>query len=169
MTDGTREETALTIRIRRVHLAVVALVLAVAPPVTAQDDATRTLTISAVGCATNSAGDASGAPCDGLQMSGVAFRAGRPFTDFVLTGRTDEAGMVAFAIAGLPSEGILRVIEELPPRTERFLAACVDEAGAPLAITYENLPQNVPPIAAAYITVGDTGDVRCDWYNALAT
>lgn len=160
------------IRVRRVRLAVEALVLAVAlasSPVTAQDDATRTLTIIAVGCSTGSSGDASGAPCESLPMSGVAFRAGRPFTDFVLTGRTDEAGKVAFDIAGLPSDGTIRVIEELPPRTERFLASCVDEAGAPLAITYENLPQNVPPIAAAYVTVGDTGDVRCEWYNALAT
>ena len=157
---------------RRIRLAVVAVVLAAAlasSSVTAQDDATRTLTIFAVRCSTDSPEDASGAPCDGLPMSDVAFRAGRPFTDFVLTGRTDEAGIVAFDIAGLPANGIIRVIEELPPGTERFLVSCVDEAGAPLAITYENLPQNVPPIAAAYVTVGDTGDVLCNWYNALAT
>ena len=100
------------IGVRRVRLAVVALVHVVAlasSPVTAQDDAMRTLTIVAVACSTVSSGDASGSPCDGLPMLGVAFRAGRPFTDFVLTGRTDEAGMVAFDIAGLPSDGIIRV------------------------------------------------------------
>src|SRR3954464_12968885 len=78
-------------------------------------------------------------------------------------------GIVAFDIAGLSLDRIIRIIEELPPSMERFFASCVDEAGAPLAITYEILPQNVPPIAAAYVAVGDKGDVRCDWYNALAT
>jgi hypothetical protein len=172
MTTLTRKETPLMIGSHRRRLAAVALVLATAltsSSVTAQDDATRTLAIFAVGCSADSLGDASDAPCDGLPMSGIAFRAGRPFTDFVLTGQTDEAGMVTFDIAGLPLDGIVRVIEELPLRTERFLASCVNEAGDPLAITHENLPQNVPPLAVAYVTVGDTGDVRCDWYNAPAT
>ena len=103
--------------------------------------------------------------CDGNPMPGVAFRAGRPYTDLFLTARTDEAGIVAFDIAGLPLNGTLRVIEELPSGTARFVAYCVDEAGAPLRIAYEDFPQNVPPIGVADVSVDHAGDVRCDLYT----
>jgi hypothetical protein len=153
----------------RQSLVSVAMVLAITiwlvPAVPAQDDAARTITILAARCPAGYMGDASADECDDAPMPGVAFRAGRPYTDFFLTARTDAAGIVAFEFAGLPYRGTLRVIEELPPGTARFVANCVDAAGTPLAITYEDFPENVPPIGVADVSVGDTGDVRCDWYN----
>ena len=98
-------------------------------------------------------------------MPGVGFRVGRPYTDFFITAYTDAAGIVAFEIEGLPLRGTIRIIEELPPRTARIVAYCVDDAGAPLPLTYIAVPGNVPPIMVADLAVGETRDVACDWYN----
>jgi hypothetical protein len=137
--------------------------------VTAQDDATRTLTILAARCPVGYAGVASADECDDSPMPEVTFWVGRPYTDFVITARTDMEGIVAFEIADLPYRGTIRVIEELPPGTARVVAYCIDDAGVPVTITEEPLPDNNPPIAAALVTVGDAGDIRCDWYNVPGT
>jgi hypothetical protein len=133
--------------------------------VTAQDEATRTLTILAARCPAVYAGDASADECDDTPMPDVTFRVGRPYTDFVITARTDDEGIVVFDIAGLPLRGTIRVIEEMPPGTARVVPYCVDDAGAPVPISDEPFPDNDPPIAATLVTVGDAGDIRCDWYN----
>jgi hypothetical protein len=139
-----------------------------AGPATAQDEATRTLTILAARCPAGYASDASADECDDAPVHGVTFRVGRPYTDFVITARTDDAGVVMFDIADLPYRGTVRIIEELPPGTARVVAYCVDDAGAPVTVTDEPFPDNDPPIAAALVTVGDAGDIRCDWYNVPA-
>ena len=126
--------------------------------VTAQEGATRTLTILAARCPAGYAGDASADECDDTPMPAVTFRVGRPYTDFVITARTDDDGIVVvFDITDLPYRGTIRVIEDLPPGTARVVAFCVDDAGTPLAITDEPFPDNDPPIAAALVTVGETG------------
>ena len=133
--------------------------------VTAQDVARRTLTILAAECPAGYAEDASTDECDDSPMPDVTFRVSRPLTDFVITERTDDEGLVTFDIAGLPLRGTIRVIEELPPGIARTVAYCVDAAGTPVPISDEPFPDNDPPIAAAQVTVGNVGDVRCDWYN----
>ena len=130
-----------------------------------QDGLDRTLTIFTGLCPANYAGAASADECDDAPMMGVAFRVGRPYTDFFMTARTDDEGVVAFEITGLPLRGTIRVIEELPPQTARIVAYCIDQSGPPLQITYVAMPGNVPPIMVADVAVGETADVRCDWYN----
>jgi hypothetical protein len=152
----------------RQRLAVVLLVCAAAlspHAATSQDGATRTLTILVARCPSGYSGDASADECDHAPMPGVTFRVGRPYTDFVITARTDDEGLVVFDIADLPLRGTIRVIEETPPGTARVVPYCVDDAGAPVPISDEPFPDNDPPIAAALVTVGDAGDIRCDWYN----
>ena len=129
---------------------------------------TRTLTIFAARCPAGYAGDASADECDDAPVQDVTFRVGRPFTDFVITGRTNSDGIVVFDIAGLPYRGTVRVIEDLPLGAARVVAYCVDDAGTPLTIADEPFPDNDPPIAAALITVGETGNVHCDWSNVSA-
>jgi hypothetical protein len=131
----------------------------------AQDEATRTLTLLAARCPATYVGDASADECDNAPMPGVAFRVGRPFTDFFMSAYTDASGLVVFDITNLPLHGIVRLMEELPPRTARIVAYCVDQAGAPLPLTYVAMPGNEPPIMVADVSVGETGDVYCDWYN----
>ena len=154
---------------RRQSIAVVLLMFAAAlgsaGDLTAQDGASRTLTIFAARCPAGYAGDASADECDDSPMPDVTFRVGRPFTDFVVAGRTDDAGVVVFDIADLPLRGTIRVIEELPPGTARVVPYCVDDAGTPVTISHEPFPNNLPPIAAALVTVGDAGDIRCDRYS----
>ena len=133
-----------------------------------QDGATRTLTILAARCPAVYAGDASADECDDAPVQDVTFRAGRPFTDFVITAHTDDEGLVVFDIADLPLRGTIRVIEETPPGTARVVPYCVDDAGTPLTITEEPFPDNDPPSAAALVTVGEKGSVHCDWYNVSA-
>jgi hypothetical protein len=149
-------------------LVVALLVCAVAlrpRAATSQDGATRTLTILAARCPAGYMGDASADECDDFPMPDVTFRVGRPFSDFVITARTDDAGMVAFDIADLPLRGAIRVIEELPPGIARVVPYCVDDAGFPVTISDEPFPNNDPPIAVALVTVGDAGHICCDWYN----
>jgi hypothetical protein len=134
---------------------------------TAQDGG-RTLTIYKASCPAGYAGDASADECDATPVAGVPFRVGRPLTDFFTTARTDGEGLLVFDIEGLPLRGTIRIIEELAPGTARFVAYCVDEAGAPLAITYEDVPENVPPIGVADVSVGEVGNILCDWYNVPA-
>ena len=136
--------------------------------VAAYDGASRTLTIFAARCSVDYAGDASADECGDSPMPDVTFRVGRPNTDLVITARTDDMGMVAFDIADLPLRGTIRVVEELPAGTARVIPCCADDAGAPLTIIDESFPDNDPPIAAALITVGETGNVHCDWYNVSA-
>jgi hypothetical protein len=131
----------------------------------AQDGVSRTLTLLAALCPPYYVGDASADECDNAPMPGVGFRVGRPYTDFFMTAYTDAAGLVAFDITELPLNGTIRLSEELPPRTARIVAYCVDQTGIPLPLTYVAVPSNVPPIMVADIAVGETGDVYCDWYN----
>jgi hypothetical protein len=165
--------TAMTAGRWRLGLAVVltvlAMVMQLSSDVIAQDGAVRTLTILAARCPAGYAGDASADECDGSPMADVTFRVGRPYTDFVITGRTDIEGLVVFEIADLPFRGTIRIIEELPAGTDRTLASCVDDAGTPITVSDEPFPDHEPPIAAALVTVGDTGDIRCDWYNIPAS
>jgi hypothetical protein len=60
--------------------------------VIAQGGVTRTLTILAARCPAGYAGDASADECDNTPMPAVTFRVGRPYTDFVITTRTDDEG-----------------------------------------------------------------------------
>ncbi len=146
---------------------VLALALAVvaAGGATAQDGASRTLTIYKAECWPGYEGDASANECDANPVPGIPFRVGRPFTDvFSEYIPTDAEGLVAFGFDGLPLDGTLRVIEQLPAGTEYFVAYCVDAAGAPLRIDYPDDVGN-PDLGVADVTVGETGDVRCDWYN----
>jgi hypothetical protein len=149
--------------------AVLAMLLAAAIwPIggtTAQGGASRTLTLLTARCPANYVGSASNDECDHAPMPGVGFQVGRPMTDFFITAYTDAAGLVAFDITGLPLNGTVRLIEELPPQTARIVAYCVDQAGTPLPLTYVAVPMNVPPIMVADVAVGETGDVYCDWYN----
>ena len=92
----------------------------------------------------------------------MTFRVGRPYTDFVITARTDTDGIVAFEIMDLPYRGTIRVVEDLPPATMHVVAYCVDDAGTPLSISNEPFPGNKPLIRAAQLSVGATGDVRCE-------
>ena len=165
----TAAPSAMTAGRWRQSLAIVVLVLATAMWPTrdaaAQSGASRTLTILAARCPAGYTGDASADECDDSPMPDVTFRVGRPYTDFVITARTDDAGVVVFDIADLPLRGSIRVIEELPPGTARVVPYCVDDAGAPVPISDEPFPDNDPPIAAALVTVGEAGGIRCDWYN----
>jgi hypothetical protein len=131
----------------------------------AQDGASRTLTILAARCPAYYVGAAAADECDDAPMPGVPFRAGRPFTDFYMAASTDAAGLVAFDITGLPVNGTIRVIQETPPRTARIVVYCVDQAGAPLQHTYVPMHGNVPPVMVADVAVGETGNAYCDWYN----
>ena len=142
-----------------------AMALGLSKEVTAQEEGARALTIFATRCTAGYPGHASADECDDTPMPNVTFRVGRPFTDFVMTARTDDAGMVTFDIADLPLRGTIRVIEELPPGTARVVTCCVDDAGIPAPITDAPVPDNDPPVAAADVSVGNAGDIRCDWYN----
>jgi hypothetical protein len=132
---------------------------------TAQEGSSRTLTLLTARCPANYIGTASADECDNAPMPGVAFRVGRPYTDFFMTAYTDAAGLVVFDITDLPLHGTIRLIEELPPRTARIVVYCVDQAGTPLPVTYVPMHGNVPPVMVADLAVGETGDVFCDWYN----
>jgi hypothetical protein len=152
-------------------IAVVMLLTAALWPIgaaTAQDGS-RNLTIFKARCPAGYAGDASADECDDTPGVDVPFRVGRPLTDFFTTARTDDEGLVVFDIEGLPLRGTIRIVEELAPGTARFVTYCVDEAGDPLDITYEDIPENDPPIGVADVAVGEVGNVRCDWYNVPAT
>jgi hypothetical protein len=152
---------------RQCLVVVMTLMSALGPAgkVAAHDEATRTLTILVARCAPGYAGDASAEECEETPMPGVTFRVGRPYSDFVITGRTDSEGIVAFGIAELPYRGTIRISEELPPGIAGAVVYCVDDAQTPLTITDEPVPDNDPPIASALVTVGETGDLRCDWYT----
>jgi len=133
---------------------------------TAPDDARRTLTVYAAECPAGYAGNASSDECDDNPAAGVSFRIGRPFTEaFTDYVPTDGEGLVYFGFAGLPLDGTLRMIEELPANTEHFVAFCVDELGTPLSITYADYSEGNPSIGVADVAVGEAGDVACDWYN----
>ncbi len=96
----------------------------------------------------------------------MPFRVGRPFTDaFYEYVHTDAEGLVAFEFDGLPLDGTLRVIEELPSGTDRFVVFCVDETGSALDITYVDYSASNPNLGVADVAVGSAGDVACDWYN----
>ena len=155
---------------RQCFVIMMALVsaLGLAGDVIAQGGVTRTLTILAARCPAGYAGDASADECDDTPMAAVNFRVGRPYTDFVITARTDDDGLVVFDITDLPYHGTIRVVEDLPPGIAGAVAFCVDDAGTPLALTEEPSPDNDPPITAALITVGETRNVHCDWYNVSA-
>jgi hypothetical protein len=135
----------------------------------AQDYASRTLRIFAALCPAGYAGESFADECGDTPVVATRFRVGRPLTDFFTTALTDDEGVVNFDIAGLPLEGTIRIVEELAPETARFVTSCVDEDGNPLDITYEDFPENIPPIGVADVSVGETGDVRCDWYEIPAT
>jgi hypothetical protein len=126
----------------------------------------RTLTILTALCPAGYAGDASADECDANPMAGVSFRIGRPFTDaFSDYVPTNTEGLVAFEFDGLPLDGTLRIIEELPADTERFVVYCVDEAGNAFGITYPDYTETNPGLGVADVAVGEVGDVACDWYN----
>lgn len=130
----------------------------------------RTLTIYKAKCPPGYAGNASADECDANPVAGVPFRIGRPFTDaFYEFVPTDADGLVTFEFNGLPLDGTLRVIEELPTDTERFVVYCVDESGDALDITYVDYAESNPGIGVVDIAVGEAGDVSCDWYNVPAT
>jgi hypothetical protein len=160
--------SAMTASRLRQSLGAMLVLIAVMGPtgdMAAEDGASRTPTKFAGNCPAGYADDASVDECDDTPMRDVTFQVGRPFTDFVITGRTDSVGIVAFEIADLPYRGTIRVIEDLSPGTARVAASCIDDTGTPLNITDEPFPENDPPIAAALVTVGERGDVHCDWYN----
>jgi hypothetical protein len=132
---------------------------------TAQDGARRTLTIYKAECPPGYVGEASADECDTSPVTGVPFRVGRPFTEaFTDYVPTDDEGLVAFEFDGLPLDGTLRVIEQIPANTERFVVYCVDGAGDPLSIAYPDDVGN-PDLGVADVAVGEAGDVACDWYN----
>lgn len=151
-----------------VALAMTVALIGAAWPVeeaTGQGGAGRTITVYKAECPPGYAGDASADECDENPIAGVRFRVGRPFTDaFYEYVPTDAEGLVAFEIDGLPLNGTLRVIEELPAGTERFVAYCVDGAGDPLGIVYPEDMGN-PALGVADVAVGEAGDAACDWYN----
>ena len=145
---------------------VMALTAAMWPAGGAAQDDSRMLRVFSARCPADNAVDPTRGECDGTPSVDVVFHAGRPMTDFYITRRTNAAGIVAFPIEDLPLNGTIRLIQELPRGTARFVAFCFDEAGAPLAITYEDFPENEPPIGVAAVDVGEEGDARCDWYTA---
>lgn len=135
---------------------------------TAQGGASRTLTIYAAECPAGYTGNASADECDDNPIIGVPFRVGRPFTEaFYEDVPTNSQGLVSFEIGGLPLNGILRIIEQLPAGTERYVAYCVNEAGDPLGISYPDDVGNAA-LGVADVAVGEIGDIACDWYNVPA-
>lgn len=161
-----RDAGSLAVRYNlAVCLAVLATMIWTIADVSAQGGANRTLTILAAQCPASYVGTASADECDDAPMPGVAFRAGRPYTDFFMSAATDAAGLVAFDITGLPLRGTIRLMEETPPNTARVVVFCVDQTGTPLPITYVPMHGNVPPIMVADVSVGESGDAFCDWYN----
>lgn len=133
-------------------------------------DTSRTLTIYKAKCPPGYTGDASADECDANPVPGVPFRIGRPFTDaFYENIPTDADGLVAFEFNGLPLNGTLRVIEELPGDTKRFVVYCVDDFGDPLSISYTDNSGSNPDLGVVDIAVGEQGNVACDWYNVPQT
>jgi len=129
-------------------------------------DTSRTLTIYKAECPPGYTGDASADECDANPVPGVPFRIGRPFTDaFYENVPTDAEGLVAFEFNGLPLDGTLRVIEEIPANTEDFVVYCVDDSGDPLDLTYVDYTVSNPGLGVVDVAVGERGDVACDWYN----
>lgn len=161
-------------------LAILALVPGGLPPLQGQEAesalnqgivaGSRTLTIYKAECPPGYMGDASADECDANPVPGVPFRIGRPFTDaFYENVSTDAEGLVAFEFDGLPLDGTLRVIEELPANTAHFVVYCVDDSGDALDITYGDYAESNPDLGVVDIAVGEAGDVACDWYNVPAT
>lgn len=147
--------------------AVMASLIGAAPPAggaTTQDGAGGTFTIYAAQCPAGYAGDASADQCDANPVAGVEFRIGLPGSDFYEFTPTDAGGLVAFEFGSVSPDGIVRVIERLPPDTERFVAYCVNNAGDPLDIIYRD-NESDPDIGVVDVAVGEVGDVACDWYN----
>lgn len=136
---------------------------------TTEESGSRILTIYKAACPSSYTGDASADECDANPVPGVPFRIGRPFTDaFSDNVPTDAEGLVSFEFNGLPLDGTLRVIEELPADTERFVVYCVDGSGDPLSITYLDNSVSNPGLGVVDVEVGEQGDVACDWYNVPA-
>jgi hypothetical protein len=161
-----KRRTAVTIcNLSVVFMLMIATAIWAIGGASAQDGASQTLTILAARCPASYVGAAAADECDDAPMPSVAFRAGRPSTDFFMTASTDAAGLVSFDITDLPLNGTIRLIEELPPRTARIVVYCVDQAGTPLQHTYVPLYGNVPPVMVADIAVGEMGNAYCDWYN----
>lgn len=151
-------------------LAVTAALAALVPSVggaATQDSGGRTITIYKAECPAGYAGDASADECDDNPVAGVLFTVGRPNSDAVYESvPTDAGGIVAFEFDGLQREdGVLSIIEQAPAGTERFAVYCVDPAGVPLDIAYEDAPVGSPSTGMVNVTVGGEGDVACDWYN----
>ncbi len=133
-------------------------------------DTGRTLTIYKAECPPGYTGHASGDECDANPVPGVPFRIGRPSTDaFYENVPTDAEGLVAFEFNGLPLDGTLRVIEELPADTEHFVVYCVDDSGDPLEIGYVDNTVSNPALGVVDLAVGEQGDVACDWCNVPQT
>lgn len=161
-------------------LAILALLPGGLPPLQVQEaesalnqgivTGSRTLTIYKAECPPGYMGDASADECDANPVPGVPFRIGRPFTDaFSANVSTDPEGLVAFEFDGLPLDGTLRVIEELPPNTAHFVVYCVDDSGDALDITYVDYAESNPDPGVVDIAVGEASDVACDWYNVPVT
>lgn len=111
-------------------------------------------------------GDASADECDDNPSAGVPFRVGRPFTDaFTDFVPTDGEGLVTFGFDGLPLDGTLRVIEQIPAGIGHFVAYCVDESGGELGVAYPDYAESSPGIGVADVAVGTADNVLCDWYN----
>lgn len=157
-------------------LAILALLPGGLPPLQVQeaesaldqgiDAGSRTLTIYKAECPPGYTGDASADECDADPVAGVPFRVGRPSPDaFYEYAPTDSEGLVVFEIDGLPFDGTLRIIEELPADSERFVVYCVDDSGEALGITYVDNTVSNPALGVVDIAVGETGDIACDWYN----
>jgi hypothetical protein len=162
----TRQRRVRLVASSLAFVMVMALTAAMWPAGVTAQDGSRMLRVFSARCPADDAVDPTRGECDGTPNVDVVFHVGRPMTDFYITGRTNTAGIVAFPIEDLPLNGTIRLIQELPPGTARFVAFCFDEAGAPLAITYEDFPENEPPIGVAAVDVGEEGDARCDWYTA---
>lgn len=126
----------------------------------------RTLTIYSAECPPEYTGDASNDECDGNPVPGVPFRIGRPnseaFTNFMSTG---DDGLVTFEFDSLARDGTLRVIEELPAETERFVVYCVNEDGEAIDVSYVDYATSRPGIGVVDLAVGSEESVLCDWYN----
>lgn len=132
--------------------------------VSAQDGEGRLLTILAALCPEGYVGNASADECDDSPISGVPFQIAIPFTEAITDPvLTDEEGLVSLPFEGMPMDGTLRVIESLPPGTERFVVYCVDDMGTELAVTYDSTSN--PGLGVADIAVGDANAVFCDWYH----
>lgn len=132
----------------------------------AQNPSGRTLTILSAQCPPGYAGSASADECDNNPLPGVRFRVGRPFTDaFTDFASTSMEGLASFEFDGMPLNGTLRIVEEIPLGTDRIVVYCVDDAGSPLEITYVDYAQTSPDIGVVDVSVGVAGNVACDWYH----